>query len=62
METTYKVTDRGNGSTVALVKVEHRESDDGTYVFVRWGGEGEWVEDFDAYGLLLGEHGSVSRL
>jgi hypothetical protein len=62
LEGEFKITDRGNGDTVALVKVEYRAADDGTYVFVKWGGTGEWEEDPDALGFLLGEHGSVERL
>lgn len=62
MEGTYRITDRLDKSVVALVKVEYRPEDDGTYVFVKWGGEGEWEEDPEAFGLLLGEHGSVEEL
>ena len=62
LEGEFKVTQRGSGSTVALVKVEYRPADDGTYVFVKWGGKGEWEEDPEALGLLLGEHGAVERL
>lgn len=62
LEGEYKVTDRGDGSTVANVKVEYRPEDDGTYIYVKWAGKGEWEEDPDALGLLLGDHGSVARL
>jgi len=62
VEGTYKIVDRGDGSVVAHVKVEYRPEDEGTYVFVKWGGVGEWEEDPDAFGLLLGEHGSVEEV
>lgn len=60
MRGTFRVSDRSTGETVADVRID--EKDDGAYVFVRWFGKGEWVEDPEAFGLLLGELGSVDRL
>lgn len=60
MEGMYRVTDRGNGKTLANVKVEYR--DNGAYVSVQWFGKGEWEEDPEAFGLLLGEFGEVSKV
>lgn len=60
MEGTYRVTDRGTGDVLANVRIEMR--DGGAYVFVQWFGDGEWVEDVEGLGLLLGEMGEVEKV
>lgn len=60
MTGTWRVRERGGTVTLAHVKVEER--DGGLYVYWRPAGAGDWEENFDAYGLLLGDAGAVERL
>lgn len=60
MKGTFRVLDRGTDKVIADVRIDER--DGGAYVFVRWFGEGEWVEDPEAFGLLLGDMGRVERV
>lgn len=60
MEGEYRVIDRGNGKVLANVRIDMR--DGGAYVFVQWFGEGEWEEDIEGLGLLLGDLGVVERV
>lgn len=53
----YRIRERGTDNTVADVKLV--DEDGGLYVYVRWGGVGDWEEDTEAYGLLLGDLGAV---
>lgn len=59
-EELYRVRERGTDNTIANVKKVFRGK--GLYVYVQWGGEGEWEEDIDGLGLLLGDVGAVERI
>lgn len=56
----WRVTDRITKKTLANVRLEY--SADGLRVYLQELGEGEWVENFDAFGLLLGDEGSVKQI
>lgn len=58
MEKHYRISN--NDKTLALLKIE--VDDKYAKVFVKWFGKGEWEEDIDAVGLLVGEHGIVEAL
>lgn len=56
----WKVTDRLTKDLIANVRLEY--SGDGLRVYIQELGEGEWEENFDALGLLLGDHGKVEQI
>lgn len=57
---TYRVREPGTDTVNAFVRTEIR--DGGFYVSVRFPGSAEWVEEPDAYGLLLGDDGTVEEI
>lgn len=52
----YRIEDFESGDTLAVLRIE---LGDEPRVMVQWAGEGEWEEDDEALGLMLGEHGRV---
>lgn len=59
-EEVFRVRERGTDNTIANVKKVTK--DGGLYVYVQWFGSGDWEEDIDGLGLLLGDVGAVERL
>jgi hypothetical protein len=62
MKTTemFRVRERGTDSTIANVKKV--VTDDNVIFYVQWFGEGDWEEDDEGLGLLLGDVGAVERV
>ena len=54
---TWRVRERGTSDTIAHVRIP-----DGGLAQWRPLGRGEWVENREALGLLLGDAGAVERL